>query len=302
MTPAKLLLSSDLCERRAWLSLRWRPPFLTPKEILYRAVEHGLCSADAGEAAEAHALDLAVDPGLDTAEADLLGLATHIGALANLLAWLLRGSQPPYKRPEPVALPDGSPWVSSAFLSATETHLRRVVLADRWDSWAQLALERSWEVTGECSAYGTAMDCLIVEVDSMRGGRWANPFTRGYRHPVSKTLRFKKRDGDDFGSTWAKVERESDSATREEWLDAMTEDGVLADLVHVHSVGVPARASRVLALAQAKLARIRQAQEPPEENLSACFARINPCPFRSACPRGEEPRPELGFVQITSSR
>jgi hypothetical protein len=144
------------------------------------------------------------------------------------------------------------------------------------------------------------MDCLIVEIGSLRDGRWSNAFTRGYRHPVSKTLRFRKRDGDDFGSTWVKVEREHDSASREDWLDAMTEDGVLAEAVHVHSVAQN-RVPEILALAQVKMARIREAQEPPEENLTACFTRINPCPFRSCCPRGTEPSPEAGFVQITSS-
>ena len=245
-------------------------------------------------------MDLAVSPGLDSGEADLLALATHIGAFASFLAWLLQGTSGPWKRPDPIALPDGSLWASGAFLSATEGHLRRVVLADRWDSWAQLALERSWDVLGETSMYGVGMDCLIVEIGSLRDGRWPTPFTRGYRHPVSKTLRFRKRDGDDFGSTWTKVEREHDAATREEWLDSMTEDGILAELIHFHSVGIPERGSAILELAQSKQTRILEAREPPEENLSSCFARINPCPFRSACPRGKEPRPELGFVQITS--
>ena len=301
MNSAKLLLSSDLCLRRAWYSLRWRPPFLSPKEILYRAIEHGLGAAgDAGEAAEAHAMDLCVDPGLDTAETDLLGLATHIGAFANLLAWLLQGTGA-WKRPDPAILPDGSPWDSGAFLSATETHLRRVVLVDRWDSWAQLALERSWDVLGECSIYGVGMDCLIVEIGSLRDGRWSNAFTRGYRHPVSKTLRFRKRDGDDFGSTWVKVEREHDSASREDWLDATTEDGVLAEAVHVHQVQPTEAESRLAVdVAQRRIAAVTQPTSAPDPNLSVCFDRIRTCPFRSCCPRGLEPSPETGFVQITS--
>ena len=301
MNTSKNLLSSDLCERRAWYSLRWAAPFLAPKEILYLAVEHGLCSiGDAGEAAESHAMDLCVDPGVDTSEEDLLGLAQHIASLANFLAWLLRGSQPPYKRPEPISLPDRTPWTSGAFLNGSETHLRRVVLVDRWDSWAQLALERSWDVAGECSVYGVGMDCVIVELGSLRKGRWSNPFTRAYRHPVAKTLRFKKRDGDDFGSTWIKVERENDKASREDWLDAMGDDGVLAESIHVLSMEAPQRGSAIIALAQSKLERIRAAGEPPEENLSMCYDRIHPCPFRACCPRGLEPGPETGFVPTSS--
>ena len=299
MNSARILRNNDLCERRAWYSLRWKPPFLSPRAILIDAVEHGLCSTgEPGEAAEAKAMDLAVNPGIDTAETDMLGLAQHVASLANFLAWLLRGSQMPYKRPEPISLPDGTLWTSGAFLSPTETHLRRVVLVDRWDSWAQLSLERSWDVAGECAVYGVGMDCVVVEIGALRNGRWSNPFTCGLRHPVSKTLRFKKRDGDDFGSTWVRVEREKDSATREEWLDAMADDGVLADLIHVHTVA-PERIGAILHLAESKLARIGEAGEPPE-NLSICFSRVNPCPFRSCCPRALEPGPETGFVPRTS--
>jgi len=301
LNSARFLLSDDLCSRRAWYSLRWRTPFLGPKEILYQAVEHGLCaSGDAGDAAEAHAMDLAVDPGIDTPETDLLGLASHIASLAGFLAWLLRGDAAPWKRPEPIALPDGSPWTSRAFMDASETHLRRVVLMDRWDSWAQLALERSWDVAGECSAYGVGMDCLIVEIGSLRSGRWANPFTRGYRHPVSKTLRFRKRDGDDLGATWSKVEREHDSASRDEWLDALTDDGVLGEVVHIHSPNAPDTQMRqqLIDLAGRKLDQLRSVDCPPDPHFSQCFDRVRPCPFRSACPRGEEPSESLGFVRL----
>lgn len=303
MTTATLLHHHDLCARRAWLSTRWKPPFLTPKQILYESVEYGLSSGgDAGEAAEVHAMDLAVSPGIDSGEPDLLELATHIGVFANLLVWLLQGTAGVWKRPEAISLPDGAPWDSSAFLSAAETHLRRVVLVDRWDSWAQLALERSWSVLGECSVYGVGMDCLIVEIGSLRSGRWANPFTRAYRHPVSKTLRFRKRDGDDFGSTWEKVEREHDSASREEWLDALTDDGVLAEYVRVHQVQRPSEDRSYQELAQRRIGAVIQHTSPPDPNLSMCFDRIHPCPFRSCCPRGLGPSPETGFVQITSSQ
>lgn len=298
MTTAQLL-NSDLCSLRAWYSERWKPPFLTPKQILIHAVEHGLMAeGDAGEAAEAKAMDLCVDPGLDTAETDLLGVASHISSFANFLGWVVRGQQPAYKRPEPVTLPDGTLWQSGAFLSAPETHLRRVVLLNRWDGWTQSALERSWEVLGETAVYGVGIDLIIIEVGSLRNGRWHNAFTKAFRHPVAKTLRFRKRDGEDFGSNWVAVEREHDSATREEWLDSMTEDGVLADLLYVHSVGVPENRPAILQLAQTKLARLKR--EKPEENLTACFDRINPCPYRSTCPRGLEPSNATGFVAITS--
>jgi hypothetical protein len=301
MNTAQILQHSDLCPRRAYYSLRWRPPSLSPRHILIEAIEHGLMAeGDAGDAAEVRAMDLAVDPGLDTAEPDLLSLAQHIAGLANITAWVVRGTSGPWQRPDPVGLADGSPWASGAFLSHSERSLRRVCLVDRWDAWTQMAVERSWDVLGECSTYGAGMGLLVVEIGKLRKGRWATPFTVGYRHPVQKSLRFRQRDGDDFGSTWQRVSRETDAATREEWLDAMVDDGVLAEMVHVHQVPVPDRAAELCNIALRRMARIREVKEPPEESLTACFSRIHPCPFRSCCPRGLEPSPELGFVPLTS--
>lgn len=296
MNTATLLSEDDRCRRAAFYSQRWRPPVLRPKEILTRSVEFGLMAdGDSGEAAEAESLRLSTEIGIDTEQSDLLSLAEHIGAFANFLAWLLRGTQPPYKRPEPISLPDGQEWVSGAFLSQNERSLRQVKLVDRWDAWAQMALENSWQIMGECAAYRVPMSIVVVEIGKLRRGRWSNPFTTGCRHPVAKTLRFRKRDGEDFGSTWEKVFRETDRATREEWLDAMADDGVLAESIHVHVVQ-PERVDERIALAARKVDRMRSAMTPPDPQFSQCFDRIQPCPFRSCCPRGVEPSAEMGFL------
>ena len=80
----------------------------------------------------------------------------------------------------------------------------------------------------------------------------------------------------------------------------MTEDGVLAESLHVHRVDVPENFSAILHLAERKLVRIQTATEPPEPQYSRCFDRVRPCPFRSACPNGLEPSEEMGFLPITS--
>lgn len=295
MDSPTLLSEDDRCRRLAFYSQRWASPVLRPKEILVRSVNHGLAaSGDAGEAAEAESLRLSTEIGIDTAELDLLGVADHIGALANFLAWLIRGTQTPYKRPGPIVLPDGSPWVSGAFLSQDERSLRYVAIVDRWDAWMQTALENSWSVMGECAAYGVPMTIVIAEIAQLRKGRWSNPFTTAYRHPVAKTLRFRKRDGDDFGGAWERVWRERDKATREQWLDAMAEDGVLAESIHVHQADIPST-RELTALAGSKLRRIARTAPPPEPQFSQCFDRIHPCPFRACCPRGVEPSEEIGF-------
>ena len=295
MPTAQLLSEDDFCARRAFYSQRWRSPALRPKEILVRSIEHGLmASDDAGDAAEAESLRLSTEIGIDTEQTDLLSLAEHIGGLANFLAWLVRGEQPPYKRPEQIRIADGKMWVSGAFLSKDERSLRHVKLVDRWDAWTQTALENSWQIMGECAAYRVPMSVVVVEIGKLRKGRWSNPFTTAYRHPVSKTLRFRRRDGDDFGSTWEKVFRETDKATREEWLDAMADDGVMAESIHVHVVQ-PERVEERISLAGSKVDRIRSTTTPPDPQFSQCFERIHPCPFRSCCPRGMEPNAEMGL-------
>ena len=291
------LAEDDFCRRLVYLSERWQAPALTPKQILTQSVEHGLMSAaDPGEAANAEALRLCTEVGIETAETDLLAVAEHVSALAEFLVWLIRGTESPYKRPEAIRVGERSTWNSGAFLSQNERSLRYVALVDRWDAWTQMALENSWQIRGECAAYQVPMDVIVVPIGKLRKGRWSNPFTTAYRHPVAKVLRFKKRDGEDFGSTWDRVLREQDKASREEWLDAMTDDGVLAESLHVHHVDVPENFSVILHLIESKLTRIAQTTEPPEPQFSQCFDRIHPCPFRSACPRGLEPSPELGFL------
>ena len=296
----ELIRADDHCRRQVYYLQRWQVPALTPKEILRQSIEHGLQSnaEDAGEAASAEAYRLATERGIDTAETDLLGLAEHIAALADFLAWILRPQTAPWKRPEAIRLPEGSLWTSGAFLSATERSLRHLALVDRWDAWTQTAVENGWPVMGECSAYGVGMDVIAVELGAQRKGRWTNPFTAGWRHPVAKTLRFQKRDGEAFGSTWDRVWRERDNASREDWLDAMSDDGVLAEVIHVLSVEPPQRASENIFIAESKLTRIQSAAEPPEPQFSQCFQRVRPCPFRAACPRGREPEAEVGFSPI----
>ena len=294
-----VLTQDDHCRRAAYYFQRWQVPALTPKAVLRQAIEHGLQSNadDPGETASDEAMRLATEQGLDTAETDLLGLAEHVSGLADFITWLLRATGLPYKRPEAIRLPEGSLWTSGAFLDASERGLRHIALVDRWDAWAQTALENSWPIIGETAAYQVPMSVIIVELGSLRRGRWTNPFTAGWRHPVAKVLRFQKRDGESFGATWERVYREHDNATREEWLDAMTEDGVLAESLHVFPVDVPERGGVILHELESKLIRIQSATEPPEPQYSMCFDRIRPCPFRVACPRGLEPSEELGFLK-----
>ena len=296
MNTALILNELDRCERRPYLAQRWQPPAVRPIEALYQAIEAGLISSgDAPwETAEQSIYDLATTRGLDSNQTDLLGEAEHLAALASFITYLLRPDGP-WKRPDPFHLPDGTFWHPCAFLSPTETHLRRIVLCSRWDAYRQVEEEHDWR-TLEGSIYGVPMDLMVVVIGQERDGIRHGPLSKGWTHPVSKQLRFRKRDGGGFDGNWEQIWREKSNFSRETWLDALADDGVLPDVVQIHTVEPSSRDWCNLALN--KLARIRGAKEPPEESPSICFDKIHPCPFRAACPRGEEPSESLGFVRL----
>jgi hypothetical protein len=274
---------------------RWQPQLIRSTEALYLAIERGLEYAgdrDPGAVAEETLLELATTRGIDSAETDLLGQAEHLGSIANMVTWLLRTGAP-WRRPEPIQI-GNTVWTPSAFLSATESHLRRVVLCGRWDAYRLTEEEHNW-FSLEAAVYGVPMDLIVVVLGQERNGRRTGPLCRGWQHPVSKSLRFRKRDGAGFDGAWTPVLRERSNFTREEWLEALVGDGLLPEVVLIHTVQ-PERIGAILHLAESKLSRITSAVEPPEPQLSQCFDRLRPCPFRVCCPRSEEPSEALGFV------
>ena len=292
---ASLLSSADFCLRQAYYVTRWEPPARTPKEILSRAIKYGLTSDadDPGEAAADHAMELCTERTIDTAETDLLGLASHIASLSDFIAWMLRTGGP-WERPQPVALSNGRLWTSGAFLS--QRGLKHLALIDRLDAMTEMSLRHSWQVQGESSIYQLPVDIVAVEIGSLRSGRWSNPFTAGRQHPQGKMLRFRKRDGSEFSDNWPKIEREQFEGTREDWLDAMTDDGILEESVHVLTCEVPERFQEIVDLAERKLERMTE--EVPDMQPSRCFDKMRSCVFRGCCPQGIEPNERSGFTAL----
>ena len=298
MKSPELLNSDDQCRRRAFYEQRWQPPQIHPTEALYQSIEFGLeyvGDRDPAEVANDKLMDLAVTRGIDSNQTDLLGEAEHLAGIASFIVWLLRPSLP-WKRPEPLKLPNGTIWTPGAFLDTSESHLRRVVLCSRWDGYRQVEAEHDWR-TLEAEIYGCSMDLVVIVLGQQRDGRRHGPLTKGWTHPVSKGLRFRKRDGSGFDANWTPVFREQANFSRDQWLDALVEDGLLAELILIHPVEPKSAISH---LAEAKLERMAQTRTPPEPQMSRCFEKFAPCPFRSACPRGEEPSESLGFLPVTS--
>ncbi len=297
MTSAELLEGADRCGRIPYLARSWQRNTMSPMAVLYRAIELGLESTneDPGQAAGDHVMTLAVDRGLETPQSDLFGLANHLAAIADLVTWILR-PQGPWSRPENVKVGSAA-WESSAFLSASGTRLRRIVLVDHWNEARELAESHSWRSMGECAAYQMPMDQTIVVLGQNRSGRRHGAFSKAWTHPVSKQIRFRKRDGSGFDGNWVPIYREDWEGSREGWLDAMTQDRVLEDSIFHIEVPVHDKSSQLRQVIETKLGAHRDCHVLPEPQLSQCHG-LSPCQFRDACWTFQPPSEQLGFVRI----
>jgi hypothetical protein len=304
MTSAEKLESADRCLRAPFLSRKWERRILHPTAALYRAIETGLTYSgedDCGQVAADALMTLAVDRGLDSPQADLFGLANHLAALADYITWLLRPSGFPWERPADVRVGEES-WESSVFLNEAGTRLKRFSLVDHWSDERELAEGHSWYSAGETSAYGMPMDVTVLLIGQNRAGRRHGPFSKAWTHPVSKSLRMRKRDGKGFDGAWKPVFREDTEFSREKWLDAMTADGVLEDAVFQVEVPVHMEAEKIRRLAEKKLASVRGLVVLPDPSPSQCDSPLSPCQFRGACWGFQSPSVQLGFVRIPTDK
>jgi len=293
---ANKLRSLDFCARREFLERSWERAALHPTQILHRALEHGLESeeSDPGQAAGDHAMTLCVNRPIETDSPDLLSIAEHVAALADMIIYAVRADNPPWVHPENAQVED-KVWKSGAFLNGNR--LRKLITVDRWPEEGNLSILHSWAVQGECSIYGMEMDLLIAVVGSRRDKKWHSAWTRGWEHPVSRELRFQKRDGEPFGPTWERVWRERFQGTREDWWEGLNQDYLLPEMLLVHQIPVSAHSKSYQALAKRRLCSIDQQHSLPDPHLSQCDNAQSPCQFRSTCPYFRLPDEENGFIR-----
>lgn len=290
MNSSSLLNDLEACPKRASLSLRLEREALSFHQLLSRGVDFGLAAEvdDPGIAASDEVYRLATARPIETETHDLLGLVEHCASLAEIVTWVLRTGSA-WKHPQIL-----DHWVPTCWVGPSG--LRRIVLCERWDERRALQEMRSWS-TLEGALYGLPATIIAIVLGSMREGRRHGPLTKGWLHPQSRELRFRKRDGGGFEGNWEPVFRERYDGSRDEWLHAMTEDGVTEETIILHPpVEFDAEeAQNIRDLVQRKMAQIGVSDE---RNLSACFNAIRPCPFRHPCAYFREPEQGKGFVRI----
>lgn len=296
MPPSSYSLNNEDCPKRASLRQRLERDSLSPHQLLSRGIDHGVqCeSEDPGKAASDEVMRLCLSRPIETEQTNLLDLAEHVSALAEIIVWCLR-TGPAWRHPAPLSLGEET-WYPSCF--SIPGGMRRVVLVDHWSDRRALQEARDWQ-TLEGAIYGLPVTIIAVVLGTMREGQRHGPLSKGWIHPRSGELRFRKRDGSGFDGNWEPVFRERFDGSREEWIEAMNRDGVMLDTFVVH----PAiefdvnEASNIRDLALRKLQGIRLGSNP-DRNLSRCFDSIHPCEFRFPCAYFTEPSELNGFVRI----
>lgn len=295
MTTPQRLRNSDFCRRREFLERSWELNALTPMQLLSRAVTHGLLSKSKEPDRDAAdwLLETACKRPLDTPREDLLGIVEHHQSLAEMIVWILREG-PAWERPEAIRVGKHL-WEPESFLGPNRT-LRRVVLCDHWDEQRAIAETFDW-ATQESVLYGMPINLIVVVLGPSRDGRRHGPLAKGWIHPVSQQLRFRRRDGTGFDGNWKPIFREHFKGDQAEWLESMQEDQVLDETILVHPVEIR-EPDRVRALAGRCLDQMQENVGLPDIQLGQCFDVVRKCPFRSACPYFREPSESLGFIKL----
>lgn len=305
MEPTSDLLDFfELCHRAGVYYRDYRKAKVTVHQMLMKGIFEGLVTdrPDYGQAAGEKCFDIAVKPGFQSDQHDLHAEAVHVCSLADAITTSLR-HKAAWRPAPPVELGTGHLWESDAFLDPSGTCLRRVITVSQWSEERHYAACRGWGTLGTMCAYGLPVKLCVVQIGQHREGRFYSPWTRGFLHPVSRQLRFRKKGGGEgFKSSWSQVWREdrAEISTRE-WLQAMLDDGVLEDSVTIVEVPLPgAEAQKTIReLAIRRLDEIYDAEALPDQQLSTCFWPRR-CPFLSPCHKGETPNGRYGFVKIGS--
>lgn len=288
MTSAELLTAFEQCDRRGYFSRDWETRRILPTDMLYQCIASGLTEPerpDFGERAGEMAMELAEDRGLLTDRHEIYPQVTHLAALADVITTAIRKPHEPFWKPVEAESLDSLTWTSGAY-EGPENTLRRVVLATSWSDERHYREVRSWRVLGEVAIYRRPMKLAVIILGQNREGRRHGPFSKGFIHPKSGQLRFRKkgRSGSEtFKDSWKQVWREEVGGTIStyDWMKAMAEDDILQDVAFSVEVPVPDEATiaKIRRMAAVKLQRLAEMKEKPEMNFSGCAQ----CPFLKCC-------------------
>ncbi len=290
---ADLLSAYESCQRAGYWSQSWRKHRMSPIQMLHAAVTRALTEdhPDPGENAGEHYVTLASERGLDVSDSlNVYRTAMNHAAIADIVTTAIKS------RWEPADIL--TDWVPSC--QRTDDYLRRFLAVSHWNEEREISERRSWHCLGEVARYRIPMQMVVANIGHMSGGRRTGYWSKALLHPQRSHLRFKKKSRgtiEGFKESWIPLYREeNDQISRETWLQAMLDDGVLQESLFVVNIQVPPEEEcvRIQALANRQLERLHRISALPDLQLSTCFDPISPCPFRTCCHGSLEQGPEAG--------
>lgn len=303
MDTAELITFDESCHRAGHWAQSWEKYKLTPTQMLQIGVESGVMETkrkDWGEFAGETVYGLGVEPGIISNEQDHHSEVVHLACIADIATCAVRRpGEAPWKEPDTL-----QSWSTSALLSPDGSHLRRIVFVSNWSDDRHYSVCRGWQSLGDVCHYNLPMQIVVVVLGQHRSGKYHSYWSHGLRHPVSKQLRFRKKNdkANPFKNSWLEVWRSDfDEISTQQWLAGMLDDGVLKDCCFKIDVQVPDKDARrkVIELAARKLDRIAKTKTLPDIQYTGCDWP-QPCLFRSNCHKGDEPSGRYGFVRTES--
>ena len=229
---AEKLWTLDACELRAFYEQRYEPKSITPLRMLYQAVEAGISDSDPEQAAKDECMRIASSKDLQVEHLNRFMTIRHIGYLGGIISLALQSRLGILRKVSSVEL-DGFTWESGLF-ETREGVRHRIELVSHLDDDRLRASAHSWRVVGELAALETPLTLTCVVIGAQRGGRRHSEWSKGLLHPHHHGLRFSRRNKKTagFSDNWEKVWREHRSEiSTEKWLESMSADGVLDDLI-----------------------------------------------------------------------
>jgi len=301
---AELMTAYELCGIRGYYLRDYESPNMHPTEMMRRAIAFALTQDDGvpGELAGEEVIRLASQYYLDVKDQSRsYDIALHHACLADIVTtWLVREFPGRWRLPADKVVGNLS-WDSVSLVTAN-SELFRVILVDHLSDDRTAAESRSWYTLGDVAVYNRPMFLMFISLGNSQGGKRHSAWSKGLLHPRNRKVRFRPRQSKvaGFKESWQKIWREDHAQiSREEWLSAMDDDGVINDLTFRAHVDVieSERRQHLLSLLQRRSTQLASLTSLPDPSYSACdWPR--PCPLRGVCFAPVEVTPaDLGFLK-----
>ena len=202
---SRMFDTMDRCEKRFAFEREHEPTTITPMGLLYAGVEGSLTSADPCQGAKDAIAERTQWMEVNAGDLSPISAVKHVEAMAEVIALALN-SKIGVGSPVP-EIPFGEhAWQSG--LREFRGQLHRIILTSYMDDDSLRSFAHSWQTIGELAALERSITLTVVIIGAQRGGRRHSPWSKGFIHPVQKTLRIGRRkagQGDGFTTGWKEI-------------------------------------------------------------------------------------------------